>query len=99
MKYLTQLLEAIKNEDLPEIYCDLDEVLVDFLRAADAAVSGSFAKTDKKTRWNIINQTKGFGQMLVGNLMQEGCMILSLNMIPMYYLLLLAVILILKQVK
>ena len=60
MKDLTQLLEAIKNEDLPEIYCDLDEVLVDFLRAADAAVSGSFAKTDKKTRWNIINQTKGF---------------------------------------
>ena len=60
MKDLTQLLEAIKNEDLPEIYCDLDEVLVDFLRAADAAVNGSFAKTDKETRWDVINQVKGF---------------------------------------
>ena len=60
MKYLIQLLEAIKNEDLPEIYCDLDEVLVDFIGAADAAVGGKFAKSDKKIRWNIINQIKGF---------------------------------------
>ena len=60
MKDLTQLFEAIKNEDLPEIYCDLDEVLVDFIGAADAAVGGNFAKADKETRWNIINQIKGF---------------------------------------
>jgi 5'(3')-deoxyribonucleotidase len=60
MKNLTQLFEIIKNEDLPEIYCDLDEVLVDFVKAADAAVGGNFAQTDKKTRWNTINQTKGF---------------------------------------
>ena len=60
MKYVTQLLEAIKNEDLPEIYCDLDEVLVDFIRGADAAVGGNFTKADKKTRWNDINQVKGF---------------------------------------
>ena len=60
MKNLTQLFEAIKNEDLPEIYCDLDEVLVDFIGAADAAVGGNFAKADKETRWNIINQIKGF---------------------------------------
>ena len=60
MKDLTQLHEAIKNEDLPEIYCDLDEVLVDFIGAADAAVGGSFAKADKEARWNVINQVKGF---------------------------------------
>ena len=61
MKDLSELLlEVIKNEDLPEIYCDLDEVLVDFLRAADAAVSGNFVKADRKTRWNDINQVKGF---------------------------------------
>jgi hypothetical protein len=60
MKDLTQLLEAIKNEDLPEIYCDLDEVLVDFIGSADVAVGGSFAKTDKEIRWNKVNQTKGF---------------------------------------
>ena len=60
MKDLTQLHEAIKNEDLPEIYCDLDEVLVDFIGAADAAIGGNFAKADKETRWNVINQVKGF---------------------------------------
>ena len=61
MKDLSELLlEAIKNEDLPEIYCDLDEVLVDFIGAADATIGGSFAKADRKTRWNVINQTKGF---------------------------------------
>jgi len=60
MKYLTQLFEASKDEDLPEIYCDLDEVLVDFLRGADAVVGGNFAKTDKDERWNKVNQTKGF---------------------------------------
>ena len=59
MKELIELTE-VSNEDLPEIYCDLDEVLVDFIGAADAAVGGSFAKADKETRWNAINQVKGF---------------------------------------
>ena len=59
MKELIQLTE-VSNEDLPEIYCDLDEVLVDFMRGADAAVGGSFVKYDHKERWNKINQTKGF---------------------------------------
>ena len=59
MKELIQLTE-VSNEDLPEIYCDLDEVLVDFMRGADAAVGGSFVKTDKDERWNAIYQTKGF---------------------------------------
>ena len=59
MKELIQLTE-VSNEDLPEIYCDLDEVLVDFMRGADAAVGCSFVKTDKDERWNAINQTKGF---------------------------------------
>ena len=60
MKKLIELLEASKDEDLPEIYCDLDEVLVDFLRGASATVGGDFAKADRETRWNKINQTKGF---------------------------------------
>ena len=59
MKELIQLTE-VSNEDLPEIYCDLDEVLVDFMRGADAAVGGSFIKTDKDERWSKVNQTKGF---------------------------------------
>ena len=59
MKELIQLTEASK-EELPKIYCDLDEVLVDFRRGANAAVGGDFAKTDKDERWNKVNQTKGF---------------------------------------
>ena len=59
MKELIELIEASK-EDLPEIYCDLDEVLVDFMRGANAAVGGDFVKTDKDERWNKVNQTKGF---------------------------------------
>ena len=59
MKKLVELTE-VSNEDLPEIYCDLDEVLVDFMRGADAAVGGDFVKMDKDERWNKVNQTKGF---------------------------------------
>ena len=59
MKKLVELVEASKD-DLPEIYCDLDEVLVDFLRGADAAVGGNFVKLPSDERWNKLNQTKGF---------------------------------------
>ena len=63
MKNLMELTEA-SSDDLPNIYCDLDMVLVDFLKGADEAVGGSFASTDKDERWNKINQTKGFWQNL-----------------------------------
>ena len=63
MKELLDLTE-VSNEDLPEIYCDLDEVLVDFLNGAAAALGGDFAKMDKDERWNKINQTKGFWENL-----------------------------------
>ena len=64
MKDLTQLQEATTDEDLPDIYCDLDEVLVDFMRGANAAVGGEFARMDTKERWAIINNTKGFWKNL-----------------------------------
>ena len=47
-------------EDLPNIYCDLDQVLVNFMKGAEAAIGGDFATSDKDERWNKINQTKGF---------------------------------------
>ena len=59
MKDIIQLIE-FSSEDLPGIYCDLDQVLVNFMKGADAAVGGSFPTLDKETRWNIINQIKGF---------------------------------------
>ena len=66
MKDLSELFEAKIDslEDLPEIYCDLDEVLIDFLRGANIAVGGVFAKIDKQERWTAINQTKGFWKNL-----------------------------------
>ena len=64
MKDLTQLQEATTDEDLPDIYCDLDEVLLDFMRGANAAVGGEFARMDTKERWAIINNTKGFWKNL-----------------------------------
>ena len=59
MRELLDLTE-VSSEDLPEIYCDLDEVLVDFMRGADAAVGGNFVKMNRDERWNRVNQTKAF---------------------------------------
>ena len=56
---LAQLLEVSK-EDLPSIYCDLDMVLVNLIKGADAAVGGSFVDMPKDERWGKVNQVKGF---------------------------------------
>ena len=59
MKNLLEMMEA-SNDDLPEIYCDMDQVLCDFMSSADKIVGGSFVQTDKKIRWTKIAQTKDF---------------------------------------
>jgi len=59
MKSILELIEASK-EDLPDIYCDMDEVLVDFRGGAAKVIGGSFVDTEKKLRWDKINQTKNF---------------------------------------
>ena len=63
MKDIRELLEASK-EDLPDIYCDMDGVLCNFMKAADYAVGGDFVTTDSKERWMKINQTRGFWENL-----------------------------------
>ena len=63
MKSLIDLLE-VRKEDLPSIYCDMDQVLCAFMKAADSAVGGSFVQADKTDRWNKINQVKGFWENL-----------------------------------
>ena len=51
---------------LPTIYCDMDQVLVDFIKGADAAVGGkgSFNQLQIKNRkdiaWKMINKNKTF---------------------------------------
>ena len=59
MKNIIELLEVSK-EDLPDIYCDMDQVICNFLNAADNAVGCSFIMADRIERWNKINQTKNF---------------------------------------
>ena len=59
MRELWQLLEA-SNEDLPDIYCDMDQVLCNFMKGADEAVGGDFVTSDKETRWKAVTQVKGF---------------------------------------
>ena len=63
MKNLIDLLEASK-EDLPDIYCDMDGVVCNFMKAAEYAVGGDFVTTDSKERWMKINQTRGFWENL-----------------------------------
>ena len=41
MKNLLVMTEASKEEALPEIYCDMDMVLVNFMKGADAVVGGN----------------------------------------------------------
>ena len=98
MKNIIELLEASK-EDLPEIYCDLDQVLVAFLKGADKAVGGSFVNTPKDDRWNKINQTKGFWVNLDWMAGAKRLYQFIANMTRMYCLQLLVVILMLEMVK
>jgi uncharacterized protein YbaR (Trm112 family) len=57
-----RLLEVrqISEEELPTIFCDMDQVLCNFMKGAEKAIGGSFASADKEERWKAINQTKGF---------------------------------------
>ena len=59
MRHIQELLEA-NNEDLPEIYCDMDQVLCNFLKGADKVVGEPFVNADKEKRWNTISNTKDF---------------------------------------
>ncbi len=53
MRNLSELTH-LGEQNLPNIYCDMDQVLCNFLKGADDAVGGSFVTADRKTRWNTI---------------------------------------------
>lgn len=63
MKDLRQLFEVSK-EDLPEIYCDMDEVLVGLLKGAEKVLGMPFVDADRIERWKTISNTKGFWENL-----------------------------------
>ena len=61
MKRFLNIVEAkVAAEDLPSIYCDMDMVLCDFMKAADHVTGGSFVQADKTERWKKISNTKNF---------------------------------------
>ena len=51
MKSISLLEKKSNDTELPSIYCDLDQVLVAFMKGANAAVGGSFVQIDKDERW------------------------------------------------
>ena len=59
MKTLTEVMKVSKD-DLPAIYCDMDEVLCAFLKGANKAIGGDFPSMNKNKRWKLIGQTKDF---------------------------------------
>ena len=59
MKTLFEVRQ-ISEEELPTIFCDMDEVLVAFRSGAEKVIGMPFPDADKEERWNAINQTKGF---------------------------------------
>ena len=66
MKNLSEL-KAVSKESLPDIYCDLDMVLVDLMRGADAVVGGAFITHDKDERWKLSQSDQRFlGKSWIG---------------------------------
>ena len=59
MKNLTELIKPSK-EDLPPIYCDMDQVLCDFIGGAEKVIGMPFPQANKDERWEKIKQTKDF---------------------------------------
>ncbi len=53
-----------EKEELPTLFCDMDMVLVDFLKGADKEVGQSFVKMDNAKRWATIHKNKTFWENL-----------------------------------
>ena len=63
MKSIRELTK-VNEEDLPRIYCDMDQVLCAFLSGASEILGQDFTKSDRDTRWKTISSTKGFWENL-----------------------------------
>ena len=59
MKHLVELTK-IEEAELPQIYCDMDMVLCDFIGGYEKLTGLQFAKTDKDERWNAITGKRDF---------------------------------------
>jgi len=59
MRHLVELTK-ITEAELPQIYCDMDMVLCDFIGGYEQLTGLQFAKTDKDERWNAITGKRDF---------------------------------------
>ena len=59
MKSLIEVTQ-VNEEELPNIYCDMDMVICDFIGGYEKLTGKEFAKTDKKERWSEITAKKDF---------------------------------------
>ena len=67
MKTLNQLMEASKD-DLPSIYCDMDEVLVALLDGAKQVLGKPMTEVEKTERWNTISSVKNFWENIINKM-------------------------------
>ena len=51
-----------EKEELPTLFCDMDMVLVDFLKGADKEVGQSFVKMDNAKGGQLFIRIKPFGK-------------------------------------
>ncbi len=58
--YNSKLSEA----ELPTLYCDMDQVLCNFLDGAEKVLGKSFIEFDKDRRWPLIHDKKDFWETL-----------------------------------
>jgi hypothetical protein len=59
MKHLVELTK-IEEAELPQIYCDMDMVICDFIGGYEKLTGIDFANTDKDERWEAITGKKDF---------------------------------------
>jgi len=54
------LKNLLREFDEPQIYCDMDMVLVDFLGGAADALGVDFREANRETRWSILDNQPDF---------------------------------------
>ena len=57
MKNLRELLK-VNEEPLPRLYCDMDQVLVNFLGGTKEITGQDFERMNRDTRWKTINNVE-----------------------------------------
>ena len=84
-------MREVSKEDLPDIYCDMDQVLCNFMKGADAAVGVSFVNTDKEEMEGHQSNKRFLGKILSGCQVRKECISSSKSMIHTFCLPLLPV--------